>query len=211
MLDWESIIGQWRAIKRAPAAFVIAVLTVAGIIWVAINWGYGRIIENKDFEILRLTSENSRLRVAANMDPATNAMSLLTNKELKAKAISMVSSLRRISSVVSDRTAEINGSKLDDEARTSRKNDLMKEMDDEYIKNLRSEAQNIESELKRRLGQKTTNGIIGVSPAIVATDGTTISMSQIMAGINIPIFDLGFVPTLANSIEQMGKLLPEGG
>jgi hypothetical protein len=47
---------------------------------------------------------------------------------------------------------------------------------------LRSDAYNVDFELRRRLGPAAVAGIIGISPSVVANDGTRINILQLFPG-----------------------------
>jgi hypothetical protein len=212
MLDLieKYIISQWQAVMKAGGAFVTAVLASAVIIWLVMNWGFGRIIDNKDAEVASLKAENERLRVAANISPATSSLISLNNSELKKKTAYIVDRLRAISSVVNTRTAEISAqSNVDDKAKHSQIESVLKEMDRQFVGEVRADAYNIDFELRRRLGPQIVAGIVGISPSIVANDGTRININQLLPSDTTPVFDLGFIPTLADGIEQMARLLPK--
>jgi hypothetical protein len=173
-------------------------------------WGRNR---QKDSEISTLKSENSRLRVALNTEPATpSALLQLTNRELKAKSSSVVTRLREINSINRDRTAEIRAqATVDEQTKRGQIDAVLRELDQQFMDGLRSDAFNVDFELRRRLGPKAVAGIVGITPSIVANDGTRINFQQLVPAGMMPIFDLAFIPILASGIEQMAKLLPMEG
>jgi hypothetical protein len=102
------ILGEFRVITDTPLSFFTSLVVAIVIIWIAMNWRYGGVIDNKDAEITTLKSENARLRVALSIDPATpSALLQLTNNELAAKAGTVVTRLRKISAINHDRAQEI--------------------------------------------------------------------------------------------------------
>ena len=207
------ILQQIVVIENAPIPFATSILVAAILIWLAMNWGYGRIIENKDARIGALTSENERYRVALSIDAATpSALIKLTNKELQAKSLNVVSSLRGLISINTSRSQEIQNSNNDDNTKKNMREALWRDLDQQFLTGLKSDAFNVDFELRRRLGPSAVAGIVGISPSIVANDGTRINILQLALGAHdMPVFDLGFMPTLATGIEQMAKLLPSEG
>lgn len=151
--------------------------------------------------------------MALGVDPATpNALLSLNNKELKAKSASVVVKLREIDKENRDQQAAIMKlPNLDEQKKYERIDALLKELDEQYVKDIKSDAFNLDFELRRRLGPRAVAGIVGITPSVIARDGTRIDILQLATITNFPPVDLGFVTTLANGIEQMAKLLPEDG
>lgn len=209
--------AQALAIKTAPipffAAIIVAVIFIWTAIWLAMDWRYSAIIESKDAKITTLSDENARIRVALGVDPATpNALLSLNNKELKAKTMSVVAKLREIDRQNQDQQAAIMKlPNLDEQKKNDRIDALLKELDQQYVKDIKSDAFNLDFELRRRLGPQAVAGIVGITPSIVARDGTRIDILQLATMSNFPPVDLGFVTPLAYGLEQMVKLLPENG
>jgi hypothetical protein len=168
------------------------------------------IIDNQKSQIEVLKSENERYRIALNISPAgAGTLLTLSNKELRAKADSVVKQMREVTSILNQRTNEIMGRKdWDGNAKKSAVDALMRQYDNVFINEIRSEAFNVDFALRSRLGQKVVAGIIGITPSVIANDGTAIDILQLSASSTMPIFKLGFLPTLTNGIEQMAKLLP---
>jgi hypothetical protein len=136
--------------------------------------------------------------VAIGVDAATpSALIQLTNKELQAKAETVVGRLRSLSERYVYNIASQALPGLDDRAKHDRKEASereLRELDEQFRGTLRSDAFNVDFELRRRLGPTAVAGIIGVAPSIVADDGTRISILQLYDAMH--------------SIEQMASLLP---
>ncbi|HEV2549010.1 MAG TPA: hypothetical protein VGU20_16835 [Stellaceae bacterium] len=190
----------------------MTVLAASTLVWGAFGWRYSGIIANKDSEIATLQGQIARYRVAIGIDPATpSALLQLTNKELQSKAETIVGRLRGLFLTYTTQLADIRALPgLDDQARRQRKEAVERDLDQQYITNLRSDAYNVDFELRRRLGPAAVAGIIGISPSVVAADGTRINILQLTTAVNFPAFDLGFLSVLADGIQQMARLLPDG-
>jgi hypothetical protein len=209
------IVKEWRVIRQAPVTFIGAGLVMLGLIWGAMQWRYVGIIENKGSAILSLRDENGRLRVALGLTPAQSALISLSNAELKAKAATVVSKLNEIAREDRNESESIKRlPNLTDVQRQARQEEMEKELDQDFIRDVRSEAFNVDTELRRRLGPKGTAAIVGIGPTVTARDGTQVSILQLaMTGSAgaLPAFDLGYIPTLSLGIDQMAKMLPDKG
>jgi hypothetical protein len=208
------ILQQLDVIRNAPIPFATSVFVAAILIWLAMSWGYGRIIENKESHISILTAENERYRVALSLAAATpSALLKLTDKELQAKSLNVVTRLRGLISINDTQTRAIqNLPDKGDEAKKSLIESLQRDLDQQFLDGLKSDAFNVDFELRRRLGPRAVAGVVGIAPSIVARDGTRINLLTLaLGGSEVPVFDLGFMPTLATGIEQMAKLLPTDG
>jgi hypothetical protein len=57
---------QWRLVKEAPVPYVAGLLVLGGLIFSAFQWGYGRIIEQRDAEISVLKGRLSAVEADRN-------------------------------------------------------------------------------------------------------------------------------------------------
>jgi hypothetical protein len=203
---------EWRLIRRFPVSFAAAVLVVGVLIWIAMEWRYRGIIEIKVTTIGALNDEKARLRVALGVDPATpTALISLNNKELAAKATTVVVRLREFAKEYNDGLESIRKqTNLTKEQMFAQQQTLANDIGAEYTKEIKSDAHNVDFELRRRLGPKQVAGIIGISPSVVARDGARMDILQI-AALASPVMELGTLSTMAFGIEQMAKLLPDKG
>jgi hypothetical protein len=211
----ERIVKQLGVLMQAPAIFIGAALAVGGAVAGGMQWGYGRIVDTKNATITSLKDENLRLRVALGIDKATpSALISLSNAELRAKAATVVARLNEISAEYRNETAAIQKlTNLTDAQRQARQEAMEKDVDQEFTQNLRSDAFNVDFELRRRLGPQGTAGIIGL-PTLNGRDGSRMGMLQLTmtaSSGSMPLFDLAYLPTLALGITQMAKLLPDNG
>ncbi len=157
--------------------------------------------------------EIGRYRVALGIDPASKgALIELKNQELQAKAATTVRNLREFCFTLEKRSAEIqvqsNTGKIDKKASIERQMALDRDLSEQFVRGLRSDAFNVDNELRRRLGPQAVAAIVGVSPSIVADDGTRLDILTLVMSGNMPGFSVEFTCTLADGIEQMAKLLP---
>jgi hypothetical protein len=51
MFDWHKILEQLAVVMTVPGPFVVAVLIVGGLIWLAVNWSYNSVIASKNGQI----------------------------------------------------------------------------------------------------------------------------------------------------------------
>ena len=147
--------------------------------------------------------------------PHKAPLSALSNAELKEKAATIVSRLNEIAKEHLDETSAINKKKgLNDAQRQALQEQMEKELNQDFIHDVRSDAFNVNSELRRRLGPKGTAAIVGIGPTVTSREGTQIDIDQLgMIGIGeaMPSFDLALIPTLSLGIDQMAKMLPDKG
>lgn len=158
--------------------------------------------------------EIGRYRVALGIDPASKgALIELNNAELQAKALSVSGKLQNVCSTyqkgMTENQADFTSGKFDEKGRRSRQIAIDQEMSDDFIRNLRADSLNLDNELRRRLGPQAVAAIIGITPSIVADDGTRVDIATLLLSSGgIPGFSMTFTCPLADGIEQMAKLLP---
>jgi hypothetical protein len=58
----EYVLREMKVIGHAPVAFFAAVLVLAGGMWWAMDWGYGRVIANRDSEISNLKTQRDEYK-----------------------------------------------------------------------------------------------------------------------------------------------------
>ena len=80
-------------------------------------------------------------------------------------------------------------------------------MSDEFDRKLKADSNLVDNELRRRLGPQAVASIVGVPPSVFsASDKAAVSIIGMMpSGMGM---SAGFAGTLADSIEQMARLLP---
>jgi hypothetical protein len=173
----------------------------------------GRIYIND--QLTTKDGEIARYRVALGIDPASKgALIELNNQEMQAKAASTVVKMRDLCFLQEKKIAEIqsqiNAKTLDEKGRLDRIQAVHRELSEQFVRTLRSDAFNVDNELRRRLGPQAVATIIGITPSIVSDDGTRIDiLSLVLSGTSFSMgFDINFVCVLADGIERMAKLLP---
>jgi hypothetical protein len=62
MPDWDKILAQVAVVTSAPVPFLLAVLIMAGLIWLAMDWRYGSVITGRDGIIANKDSEITLLK-----------------------------------------------------------------------------------------------------------------------------------------------------
>jgi hypothetical protein len=173
----------------------------------------GRIYIND--QLTTATGEIARYRVALGIDPASKgALIELNNQEMQAKAASTVVKMRDLCFLqekkIGEIQSQINAKTLDEKGRLDRIQAVHRELSVQFVRTLRSDAFNVDNELRRRLGPQAVATIIGITPSIVSDDGTRIDiLSLALSGTSFSMgFDINFVCVLADGIERMAKLLP---
>lgn len=200
----QRIKEEWDVITKAPLSFLILTAVCLGAGYVAARWYYEKQITEKDGQI-------SRYRVALGIDKASEgALIELTNEEFRAKAMGTASKLRELCFSMRKREEDIQAQfrdgKIDKKGQAERDQALLREVSQDFARNLRSDAINVDNELRRRLGPKAVASIVGVLPSLASTDGTRISIVGLMpqgAG-----FDSFYLCQMAEGMEQMAKMLP---
>jgi hypothetical protein len=217
-LEWLD--KEWKVLVRAPRTFIVlsAISFLAGV--TVASWYFSGQLSDRDArislrddELAAKGREVERLRVAAGLDKASeSALIALTNKELKAKAAITVWRLRDFEASVNRRREPIaklrNEGKITPKEAADRLIMILKEASAEFQRDLRADAANLDTELRRRLGPEAVAGIVGVPPSFFsASDGTAIGVDTVATSVNLP-FSAAMAGVLANGIDQMAKLLP---
>jgi hypothetical protein len=209
----EYIKTEWSVLKNAPFTFVtLSVLWLGAGIGVGMFY-YGGQIALLHEQIESKTEEIGRYRVALGVDPTSKGILVeLTNQELKAKSATVVLNLRAFCSELHRKgdeiQAELNAKKMDEKAAYDQKPAFDKRLSDNFVTGFRADTFNVDNELRRRLGPAAVNSIVGVSPSLVADNGAPLDILTITISGSSPGFMVEFTCTLADSIEQMAKLLP---
>ncbi len=202
---WEYIRKERAALKRAPLSFAgLAVVCLAAGIGVG-RWHYSERLETKDGQI-------QRYRVALRIDKAGgNALMELTNSELKAKSLNTASNVRDLCQAFEKRMQDIKqpskGNDAEAKAFEEKRQALMREVSDEYDRNLRADFLNANNELLRRLDSKAVASVIRNRPVFSDADtGTPVGLPSLLpSGTGMEAF---WLCQFADEVEQLAKLLP---
>jgi hypothetical protein len=204
---FETLRGETSVIKSAPWSFILFLVVGASTGYGASSWYYSKQITERDGQI-------GRYRVALGLDKTgDNALVELTNTELQSKATTIAGKLDNMCSLYQKREQEIqqslNVGEIDQAGAMDRRKTVDTEMSYDFIQNLRADTFNVDNELRRRLGPTSVAAIVGISPSIASDDGTRVDIRTLMLSSGgMPGFNMDFTCPLANSIEQMVKLLP---
>ncbi|HTY55319.1 MAG TPA: hypothetical protein VMB26_08965 [Candidatus Binataceae bacterium] len=200
---------------KAPASIVGLLIVGLGVGFWAGRFYYPRQVASAH-EAIQPTEDGEirRYRVALGIDPASKAsLAELTNKELRSKALTTASNLRDLCFQLQKKNEELEAKSSSDaigeQAESEAHLALDKQMSSEFITKYRSDAFNVDNELRRRLGPQALSGILEVSPSLVADDGTRIDVSTVAIGPASPAFGVEFTCNLADGIDQMADLLPK--
>ena len=150
----------------------------------------------------------ARYRVALGIDkPSQGSLIELTNEEMRAKAMSTAAALREFTVSLRNQTDSAVAGAKDDKDKAERSFRILKEMSDEFDRKLKADSNLVDNELRRRLGPQAVASIVGVPPSVFsASDKAAFSIIGMMpSGMGM---SAGFAGTLADSIEQMARLLP---
>jgi hypothetical protein len=209
----DYIKAEWTVLRAAPFSFVIL-----SVLAMSAGFGAGMLIYSGQVSALReqnntQSGQISRYRVALGIDATSKgAMVELTNDELKAKSATVVLNLRQFCSEMNRKYAEIraqvDAKKIDEKAASDQKDDFDKRLSDSFVTNFRADTFNVDNELRRRLGPDAVNSIVGVSHSVIADNGAQVDLLSIAISSSSPGFTVGFTCVLADSIEQMAKVLP---
>jgi hypothetical protein len=203
----ERLRAEGRVIKSAPFAFLVFLVIGGSVGYLASSWYYSKEITDKGGEI-------GRYRVALGIDKASEGSLIeLNNAELEAKALSTSLKLENLCSRYQKRITEIQEQKaegkIDDKGMLDRQKAIDSELSYEFVQNLRADSFNVDNELRRRLGPQAVAAIVGITPSVVADDGTRVDITTlVLSAGGMPRFNMDFTCPLANGIEQMAKLLP---
>jgi len=204
MALWEYIKAEFAVLKAAPLSFMgLVVLSVSAGIGIG-AWHYGERLDTQETQI-------KRYRVALGIDHASEgALIELNNEELRAKALTVSANLQNLCSAYSRKVEEVQKDpKTDEKGKHERIMAIDKDLSYQFITNLRSDAFNVDNELRRRLGPTAVAAIVGITPSIVADDGTRVDLNTLLLSAGgLPGFNMTFTCPLAGGIEQMAKLLP---
>ena len=202
---------EWAVVSKAPFTFLGIAALFVGAGYGAGAWHYAERISVKDEQIIQRNEQIARYRVALGVDSASRGILIdLTNQELQAKSANTVKNLRdtcfSLRKKDADIRAQFNAGKIDKNGLDDRLSAMNKEMSEKFVRYLRSDAFNVDNELRRRLGPQAVAAIVGITPSVVSDDGTRIDVLGIIpSGVG---FDVSFTCVLADGIEQMAKLLP---
>jgi hypothetical protein len=195
----------WKVLSKAKGAFLILMV-------VSFAAGYSCAVWYLNRQITNLTDDNNRYRRQLGIDPPGNtALYELNNDELKAKATDIVIHLRQFSAVAQANLDAVEARDKDADPSVKSRDGFqaLKDGAQAYDANLASDAENIETELRRRLPTDELSNIPRVPAFGTKEDprGPRLTITEIFRG-NPGI--IGLIPVLASEIEQMAKLLPNG-
>jgi hypothetical protein len=209
----DYIKAEWSVLKTAPFTFV-----TLSVLWLGAGFAGGMLyysgqVGSLHEQIGTKDGEIGRYRVALGIDPASKgALIELTNQELQAKSATTVRNLRALCSTRRNREEEVqrevDAGKVTKKEQWNRRVAIDKELGEQFVRDSRADAFNVDNELRRRLGPQAVAAIIGITPSLVADDGTRIDITTLAASGDVPGFDVFFTCILADAIEQMAKLLP---
>lgn len=191
-------------LRKAPISF-------AGLSILGIALGFGLAHTFLSTQITTKDGEISRYRIALGIDTASKGNLIeLNNQELSAKASNTAAKLRDICFTLRKRSDELKNlfdtGKISKKDLANRQTALDKDIGEDFARNLRADAFNVDNELRRRLKPEVVSTIIGISPTVTSNDGARIDMLQLLpAGYGM---DAQWTCVLADGIEQMAKLLP---
>jgi hypothetical protein len=200
----ERIRQEARVIKSAPFSFIVFLVAGATVGYIGSSWYYSKQIIDKDGQI-------GRYRVALGIDPASKgALVELNNQELALKAQSTVAELRKLSSRLDARWAEVqkqvDAKKLDGaqafKAREAFTEEVL-QVSQDFDRNLASDTYNLRNELHKRLDSAAIAHIPRV-PSFKFLNGA-IPLDVMLRNTGA---DGLFIRQLADEIEQLAKLLP---
>ncbi len=175
-----------REMSEHPRPLVV-VLMLGGIggWWLAGRMAYGPQIEDARSTIAQRDDQLSRYRIALGIDKAgEGALVELTNGEMKAKAATTAGKVREMAASYRRRAEAVGKEKLNEAVALERQRALMREVGDEFQRTLRADAVNVDNELRRRLGQKVLNSIVGLPPTFYS-DGSPIGLFGLISSANM--------------------------
>jgi hypothetical protein len=202
----EYLKKEWAVLKRAPLSFVGLAMIFFGAGLGAGLWHYSERLEIKDGEI-------HRYRVAMGIDEASKgALVELNNQELALKAQSIVLHLRQFTFELDAKCTAINqrlkSGEIDEQQAGKDTMDAMKEVSQDFDRNLASDTYNVENELRSRLDPSAMSHILRVPAFMINNDPRSrVTFSDLARGSG---FDAGMLGRLADEIEQMANLLSHG-
>lgn len=155
-----------------------------------------------------------RYRVALRIDKASEGSLIeLNNAELQAMALNVAGNLQGICSTYQKKIqgiqTDFNAGKYNEKEKMDRQMAVDKELSENFFRDLRADSFNVDNELRRRLGPQAVAAIVGITPSMVADDGTRVDLLTLLfSSGGMPGFNMDFTCTLGGGIEQMAKLLP---
>jgi hypothetical protein len=119
--------------------------------------------------------------VALGIDPATkSALLSLNNAELRAKALKVVANLRATNEEYENGVKGIEAQdKLEVDEKMARRRALAQSLALPFQRGLKSDAYNLDFELRRRLGREAVAGIIGIPPSVISNEGAGLNILQL--------------------------------
>jgi hypothetical protein len=192
---------EWAQLRAAPVSFVMLLVLGVGAGLGIGTWYYSGRVSEKDGLI-------ARYRVALGIDRSSQGNLIeLTGEEMRAKGLNTAAALRDMCVSLRNQTESAAAGATDDADKASRSLRILKEVSDEFDRKLKADTYNVDNELRRRLGPKAVAAIVGVPPSVFSTsDRAALDVTGLTpSGTGM---SAGFVCTLADSIEQMARLLP---
>jgi hypothetical protein len=194
-MDWYAeITKQVDVIKASP----LILLLVA-----AIGWAVHALYVGERVDGLKQQNENYR-RALGISAPYSGIYADLSNDDLKSKTVHAVSKLRHLHLGFQKRSsqaeADWRNKKMTDENYNNFTTSMDRQATEEFIKDLRSEAIALDSELRHRLSPQALSTIVGAGPIL----DPNITIQALVPGK----FGVFFIETLANELEEMNNKLP---
>jgi hypothetical protein len=192
-------------LRKAPFSSAALGISVAGVVFQFMTWHYSGQIDALQTQIRQNDQEIHRIRVAAGMDvPETGALASLSNEELRSKATIVASRLHETCRIYHDRKNAID-KQFGESSRDQQVQEIDREMGDDFVRQLRTDAFNVDNELRRRLGSSAPE----ISPSFRTSDGTPIDIWTFTGSGAFP-FLVMISCTLGDATDRMAKLLPAG-
>jgi hypothetical protein len=204
--------NEWRVLSKAPFSFVMLASLALGLGFGGGKLYYASQIGSVHEQLTEKNSELGRYRVALGIDPASRgALVELNNEELGLRAQVIVGKLRDLSLEFDKSSKAVkeqrDAGKISDKELFDNENAIMKEVSEDFDRNLASDADNMRNELRKRLSPEAISHIIRV-PALLAGDGTNTTSIPFTALFKGSGFAAVYIGGLADEIEEMAKLLP---
>lgn len=172
------------------------VFAIVALVSFAVGFGIALFVDS--FRIVARDEQIARYRIALGIDrPSPGALTELSNQELGLASTQVVAKLRKMCSSYESQQEQIVSlqlsGQLDDQTAAQRANKLLSDTSYEFNRTIRSDSLYIDAEIRKRIGPKAVDQVIGTSPSVQsASDGQMSADSMCEA---------------ADRIEQMARLL----
>ena len=230
-MDLATLKQELQVVKGAPISLVIFMVFSFGSGYAACRWYYSKQLSDrdglivaknadlafaqnqliaKDNQLAAKENQLSRYRVELSLEnPSRGVLVDLTNQELAVKSQAVVKKLREFADALETKFSfiqqRIDEHKINKNQALRERKAAADEVSQEMDRNLASDADNLRTELRRRLDPKAIANVLRV-PALRGADGSSnIPFTALFRGTG---FDMAYTRTLSNEIEEMTKLLP---